>query len=143
MDSPNLDLVRSIYTAWGRGDWSSAEWAHPEIEFVIADGPSPFATTGVRGMAEQWRRWLSAWEGFGMEAEEFRELDDERVLVLHRYSGRGKTSGVRLEQVHAEAAIVMHVREGKVTRLVAYNDRENAFTDLAKVARRNPAERPR
>jgi hypothetical protein len=51
MASANLDLVRPIYTAWERGDFSSVEWAHPEIEFVIADGQRAAAGRG-------WPGWL-------------------------------------------------------------------------------------
>jgi hypothetical protein len=63
MASANLDLVRSLYAAWERGDFSSAEWAHPEIEFVIADGPGRGTWTGLVGLAEGWRGFLSAWGG--------------------------------------------------------------------------------
>jgi ketosteroid isomerase-like protein len=130
MSSANLELVRSIYTAWERGDFSSAEWAHPDIEFVIADGPSPRTWTGLSGLAQGHREWLSAWQDFTSQAQEYRELDDERVLVLTRYSGRGKTSGLELEQMRAKGAGVAQIRNGKVTRLVWYADRDRAFTDL-------------
>ena len=128
--SPNLDLVRSIYAAWERGDFSSAEWADPNIEFVIADGPSPGTWTGLSGLAEGHRAWLSAWEGFRSEAQEYRELDDERVLVLSQYSGRGKTSGLELGQMRAKGAGVAQIRDGKVTRLVWYTNRDRALADL-------------
>jgi ketosteroid isomerase-like protein len=59
-----------------------------------------------------------------------RELDRERVLVLVRLRGRGKTSGLDLQAMHANDAEVWHVHGGKVTRLVMYWDRERALIDL-------------
>jgi hypothetical protein len=96
--SANLDLVRSIIAAHERGDYSSARWADPEIELVIADGPSPGRWTGLAGMAEGLRDWLSAWEGFRSEASDYRQIDDERVLVFAQVSARGKRGGLEVGQ---------------------------------------------
>jgi ketosteroid isomerase-like protein len=128
--SANLDLVRSIFAAWERGDYGAADWAHPEIEYVAADGPSPGAWTGLAGMVEGAREGINAWEEHRIEADEYRELDGERVLVLHHIRGRGKTSGLDLAQMRTKGAHLFHVRGGKVTRLVAYMDSERALTDL-------------
>ena len=131
MASANLDLVRSIIAEWVRGDYGDAQWADPEIAYVIADGPAPGSWTGRSGMAEGWGSFLSAWSEFRGEAvDEFHELDDSRVLVFHSWSGRGKSSGVELEQMHAKAATLFHVGDGKVTRLVIYFDRRRAITEL-------------
>jgi ketosteroid isomerase-like protein len=126
----NVDLVRSIFEAWERGDFSSTEWADPEIEYVIPDGPEPGSWTGLAGMAEGARANLNAWEDFRFEAGEYRELDSERVLALVHWSGRGRTSGLQLGQLRAKGAVLVHVRDGKVTRVVHYWDRDRALADL-------------
>ena len=130
MSRENVDLVRSLYAAWERGDFSSAEWAHPEIEWVIADGPTPGSWTGLAGMLESSRDLMDVWENYRARADEYRQLDDERVLVLIQYSGRGKTSGLELGQMGAEGAHLFHLRDGKVTRFVRYLDRKRALADL-------------
>jgi ketosteroid isomerase-like protein len=128
--SANLDLVRSIYAAWECGDFSHADWAHPEIEYVEVEGPAAGSWTGLVGMAEAMRGWLSAWEDCRVEADEYRELDDERVLVLAHWGGRGKTSGLDLGEMSTNVASLFHVCDGNVTKLVTYADRARALTDL-------------
>jgi ketosteroid isomerase-like protein len=129
--SANLDLVRSVFAAWEHGDFShSAEWAHPEIEFVIIDGPSPGSWTGLAGMAEGFRDFVSAWVEVHTEVDEYLELDEERVVVLVRFSGRGKKSGLELGQMRTKGAHLAHVRGGKVIKAVFYWDRERALADL-------------
>jgi ketosteroid isomerase-like protein len=81
-------------------------------------------------MAESFGGMLGAWEDFRAEAEEYRELDGERVLVLMRRLGRGKASGLELGQFQTRGATLIHVSDGKVTRLVAYYDRDRALADL-------------
>jgi ketosteroid isomerase-like protein len=80
-------------------------------------------------MAAAWGETLRAWEDFRAEAEEYRELDSERVLVLTTNSGRGKASGLEVGQIHTKGANVFHIRDGRVTRLVLYWDRERALAD--------------
>jgi ketosteroid isomerase-like protein len=134
MSQENLDLVRSIYVSWGRGDFSSAKWAHPEIEFVAADGVEVGSWTGVAEMAHAWLDWLGLWEEYRVEVDEYRELDDERILVLMLHCGRGKASGLDVGQIgeggKRAGANVWHVRDGRVTRLMLYWDRERALADL-------------
>jgi ketosteroid isomerase-like protein len=132
MPSANLELVRSIYAAFERSDFSSAEWAHPEIEFEIVDGPDPGSWTGIDAMTEGWRdRVFSVWRDARLEVNEYRELDHERVLVLLIFHGRGKTSGLEVGgQMATKAANLLQIRNGKVTRLAIINDRERALADL-------------
>jgi ketosteroid isomerase-like protein len=128
--SENLDLVRSIYADWERGDYSSVEWAHPQIEFVLTDGPSPGSWTGVAGMAQVWGDFLSAWEGHRAHPESYRELDDNRILVFVEGRGRAKHTRMEFGEGMVKTAAVYEVRDRKVTRLLIYFDRDRALADL-------------
>ncbi len=125
--SESLDLVRSIYADWERGDFRRNDWADPEIEYVIADGPDPGSTRGLVDMARRAGEQLRPAQNTKLAAQEIRELDGERVLVLISARGRGKSSGIEIpyEQVH-----VFDLRDGKVTRLVVYWEPDRAFAEL-------------
>jgi ketosteroid isomerase-like protein len=136
MASANLDLVRSIAAAWERGCYDDVEWADAEIEFVIADGPEPGCCIGRTGLAAKLRDFQSAWHEYHSEALQYRELDSERVLVVTYASGHAKASGLEIGQTRAN---LFYVRGGKVTRLVAYWDRDRALGDLRLDQQSQPA----
>jgi ketosteroid isomerase-like protein len=128
--SQNMDLVRSICAEWERGDFGSAEWADPQIEVVMVGGPEPGTWRGIAGAAEFTRGFLSAWNEIRLVADDYREVDHERIVVLVHYSGHGSTSGVDLGQMGTEHANLFHLRNGKVTRYVVYWDLESAPAEL-------------
>jgi hypothetical protein len=128
--SENLDLVRSIYVAQARGDFSRADWADPEIEFEFADGPSPGVWKGTSEMARMWRDALSTYDELRIEAIEFREMGDERVLVLTESSGITKRSRLPMPPEWTRGVAVYRVSGGKVVGLRIWLHRDNALADL-------------
>ena len=128
--SENLDLVRSIFADWERGNYRSTDWADPEIEVVIDDGVAPDIWRGLANTAKGFREFLNSWEDLRDVVEEYREIDEERVLVPVRLTGRGRTSGLELADIGSRAAYLFHIRDGKVTNIVIYMDRDRMFADL-------------
>lgn len=129
-DSPNVELVRSIYADWEDGDYRATEWAHPEIEYIVVGGPSPGRWTGLRGMAEAAREIFSGWERVRTVADDYLELDGERVLVLDHRRGHGKASGFDIGRMSTDAANLFHLSHGRVALLVFYFDRGQALADV-------------
>jgi ketosteroid isomerase-like protein len=125
--SANLDLVRSIYADWERGDFRRTDWAHPAIEMTMPDTPEGATPKGLGSIADAWRTWLSAWRDYRVTPSEFRVLDNERVLVFGHMSGRGRISDASGE---TEFVNLIQIRDGSVTRLVMYSDRDRALATL-------------
>jgi ketosteroid isomerase-like protein len=122
----NADLIRPIYEDWGRGNWRpNFEVYHPEMEWGWSD-----EFPGMEGVYRDSRDpnprlqdWLGEWEHWRAEPEEYLEMGDY-VVVLARYMGRGKGSGVDIRQ---EGAHVFKLREGKVVRLEIFATRKRAI----------------
>jgi ketosteroid isomerase-like protein len=126
----NLDVVRGIYAAWEQGDYSSVDWAYPDFEYVYADTPDGAGWKGLADVAAGARDWLAAWYEFSCVAEEYRELDGERVLVLDYSSGRGRASDLEVGATLGKGAHVFYFRDGKVTRVEQYLSRDRELADL-------------
>jgi ketosteroid isomerase-like protein len=128
--SANLDLVRSICAAWECGDFSSAEWANPEIERVIVGGPEPGSWTGLAGMAQAVAR--SSTPGRTCEPR-CTDTASSTVSGSSPFFGCSRVARRAVAawgEVQSKGANLFRLRDGKVTRLVFYWDRERARADL-------------
>jgi ketosteroid isomerase-like protein len=129
VSSGNVDLVRSIYDRWEAGDYTDISWADPEIEYTLKGGTDPGLYRGPEAMGRAWAEWLDAFEDFSVHAEEMIEEGD-RVLVMVRFGGRAKGSGVAMEAIRDRGANLFEIRGGRVVKLFLYGDRDEARADL-------------
>jgi ketosteroid isomerase-like protein len=129
MSSRNAELLRPVYEEWGRGNWRpSFDLYDPHMEWGWS---SEFL--GLGGVYEdrrdpnpRLRSWLSEWDYWRAEAEEYLELGDY-VIVLATYHGKGRGSGIEIEQ---EGAHVWRLRGDKVIRLEIFASRERAIQSV-------------
>ena len=96
--SANVDLERSVFADWERGDFSRLIGLIP-IELASPEGIDSGSWRGRGEVRAAWRDTLAAWDNLSVTAEEYDELDEERILVLHRFSARGKLSGLEVGEV--------------------------------------------
>jgi ketosteroid isomerase-like protein len=125
MSVENVEIVRRVYDAWARGDFSPVEDFDADIEFEMVDWPHQTKVTGIDAMWETWRSTLSAWVDFRSIPDEIADFGD-RVLVTNRIVGRGKESGA---DVSADVATVFTLEGGRVMRMALYWDRDSARSE--------------
>ena len=123
MTSTHVDLVKSMYEAFARGDVAAVlEKFHPEIEwneaehFPYADG-NPYigpdaVVTGV------FQRLMTEWDYWTLAIEEYLDAG-EVVVAMGRYNSKHKASGT---EISAQFAHVWWLRDGKAVRFQQYAD---------------------
>ena len=133
MSRRNVELVDSIYREFGQ-DWAMAatspdleRLADPEIEVDLSRRQlNPAVYEGYEGLRRSAREIREVWEDWRIEPERFVDAGD-RVLVVERYGGRGRESGLRLED---RAAAIWTLRNGRVVRVEIGIPIDEAFASL-------------
>jgi ketosteroid isomerase-like protein len=125
MSAADVAVIRGVLEAFNAGDYETATaMLHEEIEFhqarAIPDADDYFGKDAVvQGIV----RWLSGFER-GFQYVPIELLDAPAgVLTTVRLSGRGRESGVALEQ---EIFQVWQVRDGKAARCSVHWAEEDA-----------------
>jgi ketosteroid isomerase-like protein len=123
MSEANVEVVRGIFEAWSRGDFTSIDWADPEIEFSSA-GPDLDRHRGIEAAGRAWAEFLAAFDDLSIVAEAFHDAGD-KVVVEQIFHGRGKGSGIPIDELPGGA--VLTLRDGKVTRFEGHTTFEGAL----------------
>jgi len=128
MSLEDVEAVRRLYEAWLRGDMG-LELLHPEISMVeSATLPGAVSAYGIDAVTRYIESFAKYWEEVRFEPEEFLDAGGGRVLVVARLIGKGKRSGVEVVRTWA---YVWTVRDGLVSAMAGYADREEALKALA------------
>lgn len=128
MSQESVELVRQGFEALNRGDRASiAHLLAPDVEWHSLAGPILGVDT-IRGREAMlkflWQDLPGSIEGFRASPEEFTDLGNDRVLVVVRYEGRGRSSEVKVDQ---RIASVYEIRNGMAATVRDYESREEAL----------------
>ena len=125
MSRANVEIVRRGVDAFSRAAWDeSVELMAPEVEWHDApDLPGARLYRGREGVLARWRDMAEALDDFTVEIEQLFDAGDE-VVVFFTSRGRGRVSGLEVSRKIAQIATV---REGRVIKIVGYDNRAKAL----------------
>jgi ketosteroid isomerase-like protein len=121
MSEENVEVVRSFTEAYLRGDHVSAvSYLAPDVVYEVGQ---ELPVRRPDELLATWKRWEAEWARIELTPEEYIDAGDQ-VVVAVRYSGRGRASGIELEDRLFE---VHTLRDGKVTRKREFKTRSEAL----------------
>ena len=124
MSQENVELVRELHKAVSDGGFESAgEFLHADFEMSQLPFHPEAGIYRGRAAAGSMEAWMSSFEGFRWEAEEFIDAGD-RVVVIVRERGTARGGGVPLDHRYGT---VYTVRDGKVALMQWFHDKQQAL----------------
>jgi ketosteroid isomerase-like protein len=133
VSSQNVELIRRFYAHLGRPgspaefeqrltDDALSEFLDPGIEWIpVTD--SLLAVDryrGFEGVRQVWGEFVSAWDEYRVEPQEFHDAGDQVAVVVHIV---GRTHGLEVDDTRSS---LLTIRDGRVVRVEAFADPDAA-----------------
>jgi ketosteroid isomerase-like protein len=123
MSQENVEIVRSLYEGWLRGE-IGLDKLDPEISMMESETlPGAASAHGIEAVERYMRSFARHWEQIRFEPQEYIDAGNQ-VVVVARLIGQGKKSGVEVTRTWA---YVWTLRERKALHMVGYADRAQAL----------------
>jgi ketosteroid isomerase-like protein len=122
MSEENVRVAEQTYEAFARGDVPGVlENFREDVEWRAAEGlPWGGVHNGPNAVAENvFGAVMAEVDGFALNIERFIASEGDIVLVLGRYSGKGRRGGKPLDAAFAH---VWELEDGKLRRFLHYTD---------------------
>jgi ketosteroid isomerase-like protein len=121
MSQENVEAVRRSIEAYQAGDWEQATaYIAPDAVWEVGQ---ELPARGPAAVREMWSRWNDEWEQLDMAGEEIVGVGDKVFVAMH-YRGRGRLSGVAVDQWVFE---VHTFRHGRCVSKVDFETRAQAL----------------
>jgi ketosteroid isomerase-like protein len=122
MSKENVEVVRHLWDAYTRGDFDRViALSDPYVVLVSLEEGPLYGSDAVRA---NYARWMEAWEEEPETTAEEVISTGDHVFVIAHFQGRGRGSGVRVEQRLYE---VYTLRNGRILRVDEFSDRAEAL----------------
>jgi ketosteroid isomerase-like protein len=125
-----LISFREGFECWNRGeiDLMAASYDSEATVDVSRVMPDESVLHGIEAVRPFFHRLWDAWEGIRHDPQEVLELAEGRFLVTTRVWGRGRTSGIEIDQ---NQGFLYTLGPGGITSLVVYPSTDDALAALA------------
>ncbi len=124
MSEENVEIVRRMYDAYYGGDADGAlSYFAPDVVADFSRRLDGRIGHGHEELQKLLIEWLGTFEDYREEIEEMRDLGSA-VLVIATQRGRGKGSGVEVENRYA---LLYEIQGDKITRFAGYFTVEEAL----------------
>src|SRR5688572_27330302 len=99
MSRENVDVVRRMMESFlGDEPERTLEFLAPDVEFDLTGRPDGKVWHGRDGVARAMVEWIETFEGWILEPVRYIDAGADVVVCLWRERGRGKLSGLPIEQ---------------------------------------------